>query len=580
MAKLARKKSTVTLTVEDVLEGIQQEGYTIPEENMQAAREYVEMYLPGMVGADTEQEAKNAGMSLKAYIIACFVNGLSDNGLFDATEEAPEVPEQPESETPETPETPEAQKDASEDDDEEEEPDAEDDHSEQEIIEVSQEEVKKALKALLTTQNDMIALLYRKHDEFNKEFFNGELSIPLITIERLDNRTLGNYTYGENNIPVKNHIRFNRNFIALNTEERILETLKHEMIHQWQDEILYAPKGSEELKTIRMARRDETGNITYAEAKQKKRPKEWHNKDFKEMAAVVGIPAIGAKCYGNPAKMPEPKSYNRKFTCGCVASNGYPVTIWSTRVIHAQCMVCGRPFVEIQKGGKVIEVSMSHVEKPNTDAVHDLMKQKYRYFERFETKQKKDAFIEDLRDSERNEHPVTELEEGIYQKGHNAYQWGYRYWVAYNTSEVNPDAGHVEEVEEAPVEKPARKKPDSKKTTDKKGTEAEDKKKTAKPAKTKGKVVPFPVVAADEPKEKEPMENNEPMEANPVVSIPDVPRAYSVENPQDIIDLYRELGTVRKVAERLGVAQSTVSARIKKYKIDFNAGTFVMPNEG
>jgi hypothetical protein len=49
----------------------------------------------------------------------------------------------------------------------------------------------------------------------------------------------------------------------------ITNTLKHEMIHQWQHEVLYAPPHG------------------------KKPPKGWHNKDFKAKAEVIGIPCVG-----------------------------------------------------------------------------------------------------------------------------------------------------------------------------------------------------------------------------------------------------------------------------------------------
>jgi hypothetical protein len=438
----------------------------------------------------------------------------------------------------------------------------------QEIIEVSQEEVKKALKALLTTHNDIIALLYRKHDEYNKQYFNGELSVPIITIDKLNNRTLGNYTEGKDRMALENHIRFNQNFIALNTEERILETLRHEMIHQWQDEVLYAPKGVETFKPFKKATIGEDGEIAYVDAVQKKRPKDWHNADFKEMAAVVGIPAIGSKCYGNPAKMPEPKSYNRKFRCACVASNGYPVTIWSTREIHAVCQVCGEEFVEVNKENAkaiTIEVNTSHVEKPGQDAVMDAMKQKYHYFERFDSKAKKDAFLAELA-NETDGHKVTELEHGVYQKGHNAYGLGYRYWVAYNTSEVIPDDVHAvvddTKVDEDPVEQPKPKKGGkrTKKVEDSKEKEPapseEEVTQAPEAPEAPDNVVPFPTPTTEGDEDVLTQKEH-----------------YDIENPQDLIDAYKLKGSTRAAAELFGVNQSTFIRRAQKYKIDFKTGT-------
>ena len=429
-------------------------------------------------------------------------------------------------------------------------------HKEQQIIEVSQEEVKKALKVLLTKQNDIIAMLYQKHDEYNKKYFKGQLSVPVITIDKLNNRTLGNYTEGKDSLSLENHIRFNRNFIALNSMERILETLKHEMIHQWQDEVLYAPKDSDVLKPIEVAQLDDSGNIVFVKARQKKRPKNWHNKDFKEMAKVLDIPALGSGCYGNPAKMPEPKSYNRKFVCRCVASNGYPVTIWSTREIHAKCLTCGSAFVEVTKesGGKTIKARKSHVEKPDQDAIMDAMKEKYNHFKRFETKEERDAYIQKVKDL-----ISGDMESGTYQKGHNGFRWGFRYWIACNIPEdklMELEGGKQEDVKEQSEEP--------------KETPSEDNKKK-KTNKKKGKVIQFPVSVQTDDKEKE---DDSEMEANVAEVKEPESKQYDINNPNDIIEVYMMTGTIKKAAEVFGVLPSALVQIAKNLKIDFTSGTY------
>lgn len=95
-----------------------------------------------------------------------------------------------------------------------------------------QTEAKTSLKNLLVTEDAVISFLCQNHDEFNRQHFEGKLSVPLITIEKLNNKTLGCYNARKNQLYLKNHIKFNTNFIKLNTEERIIETLLHEMIHQ------------------------------------------------------------------------------------------------------------------------------------------------------------------------------------------------------------------------------------------------------------------------------------------------------------------------------------------------------------
>lgn len=296
----------------------------------------------------------------------------------------------------------------------------------QEIIEVSQAEVKTALKNLLIKKNDILSLLYTKHDEYNKEYFDGKLSIPLITIEKMSNKTLGSYRYEADTSGIENHIYMNRNFIALNTETRILETLRHEMIHQYQDEVLYEKYGDD-------------GNLIH---EGDKRPAEWHNKAFKELAAILGIPAEGIHCTGNPAHMPEAKSYNRKFACGCIATNGYPLTIWSTREVNATCNVCGKPFKELKKSGGTIEVK-SAIMAEGEDHVQTEMLQKYGSFARYKNKGDLTKHVKDLKAAK------VPYKEGIYHKGNSMYYANYLYWVAYGDPEVGIEALREQEEEQA-----------------------------------------------------------------------------------------------------------------------------------
>jgi len=280
---------------------------------------------------------------------------------------------------------------------------------EQPIVEVTQLEVKKALKLLQTRQNSIMDVLYKAHEDYNHRHFQGRLSVPIITIEKLSHRTLGSYMANADSAGLENHIILNRNFVALNTETRILETLKHQMIHQYQDEVIYE-KHSKDGQIIHVG---------------EKRPKDWHNKDFKDWATNTGIAANGPKCYGSPAKMPEPKSYNRKFVCRCVASNGYPLTIWSTREIKATCQVCNSAFVELKKAGDVIPVEASDVEDKGQDAIENRMRKEFSSFEKFKEKYALTAKVKELKKS------GTGYKEGIYQKGHNACLAGYHYWVAF-----------------------------------------------------------------------------------------------------------------------------------------------------
>ena len=282
------------------------------------------------------------------------------------------------------------------------------------VVEVSQDEVKKALKALLIKRKDILATLYRAHEEINQEHFGGGLSLPLITIERMNNRTLANYTRtGANRIGVDNHIRFNENFVALNPIERVILTLTHESIHQLQDEVLYKD--------------------------MPKKPRNWHNVDFKKKAEEIGLPCEGKRMSTGPCQMPSAKSYNRKFACSCVASNGYPLTIWSTRAVDATCNICGQEFIELRKAtpsGVTIPVVASHVEKPKgkEDAVELMAKNvfKLEVFKRFKTREEMDEYLDKIMDGNASIMDRKIIDHGVYQKNHHMYGKGWRYWVAYN----------------------------------------------------------------------------------------------------------------------------------------------------
>jgi hypothetical protein len=278
------------------------------------------------------------------------------------------------------------------------------------VIEVGQTELKQALKGLLTAKEQLLSELYKKHEEYNETFFESKLSIPLITIDKLSNKTLADYREGRNNMEIENHIRFNANFVALNPIKRILETLKHEMIHQWQDEVAY--KGLDN------------------------RPKNWHNALFRNKAEELGIPANGKKCTGNPSKMPEPKSYNKKFRCGCIASNGAPVTIWSTRAINATCNICGLEYTEVSKRGIVIPITKSFVEEPGQDLIKEKALNDYNEFWQFKTPEEAKTFVKE------NDARFAKMLLGKYPQGTNGYKAGFTCWVAFtlNAEIVTPVA--------------------------------------------------------------------------------------------------------------------------------------------
>lgn len=512
--------------------------------------------------AGDKQAAKDAELSLKEYKLTSIGNGILDGVHMDYM--------------------------------------VEEDQKEQVIVEVNQDEVKQALKALTTRENDFLSYLYDMHAEYNELYFFGQLSHPFITIEKMSNKTLGNYTHGQDAMGITNHIRFNRNFIALNQGEnnedptRILETLRHEMIHQWQDEVLYMREGIAakqvslpvgfgsflDKNTPSIIKRAKSGAPIGDMMDQKPRPKEWHNRDFKEYAVVVDIPAKGDKCYGNPANMPEGKSYNRKFTCACIASNDAPLTIWSTREVKAHCIVCDQDFIEQKKEtGGTIQVVQSHVEAPGEDAIEKKMRNKgYAHFDKFDNKKKRDAFVEELYTASGKE--ALEAEQGFYLKGNNAYKEGFTHWVAYN--EEKPKA----KKDALPKKKPAAKKPEVKPVPSeepvvvaappvdtpakKLDTKEKPKARPAKKPKTPKPVAVEPVVETPV----EAPEKEEPMKTDNVIQLPtNEPKTHT--SAEDLLAVYKETGSIKGVAEYFGMTPSNIIYHAKKRGVDFKKGVIL-----
>lgn len=104
--------------------------------------------------------------------------------------------------------------------------------------------------------------LYSWYDLFNKEFFESGLGVAVLSFDTVRINTLGHYVIGRNGIGIEHNI--NLNFLHLDCEKwRLLRTLLHEMIHQYQ---------------IAFGLKDRTCQGNY------------HNKAFRAKAISLGIP--------------------------------------------------------------------------------------------------------------------------------------------------------------------------------------------------------------------------------------------------------------------------------------------------
>lgn len=115
--------------------------------------------------------------------------------------------------------------------------------------------------------------LYSWYDLFNKEFFESKLGVAVLSFDKTRINRLGHYVIGRNGIGIEHNI--NLNFLYLDGEKwRLLRTLLHEMLHQYQMSF---------------------------ELKDKIRQGNYHNKAFRNKAISLGIPCDS---YGHSIEPP------------------------------------------------------------------------------------------------------------------------------------------------------------------------------------------------------------------------------------------------------------------------------------
>lgn len=175
-----------------------------------------------------------------------------------------------------------------------------------------------AYEAFSRGQQGIVDRLYASFHEFNEQHWRGQLPRAIIRIPShgMTRRTLGRYTL-KNEQGEEHVVEINKDFVVLNTWTRVLETLRHEMIHLY---LLGVVKG---------------------------RGCMGHGKKFKAEADRVGIPCEGPRGYGNPANMPAPLTNYTEWRCAC---NTTVVRAGSRREVHAICDHCWSP---LRDGGYV-----------------------------------------------------------------------------------------------------------------------------------------------------------------------------------------------------------------------------------
>jgi len=182
--------------------------------------------------------------------------------------------------------------------------------------------------------SETAAVLHQWAERFNSEFQLG-LQVPAIRIDSIRRRALGTYQPGRNGLGVKHEITLNAKHLGRPLAEQ-LETLLHELIHEWQD--LYGKAGR--------------GN--------------YHNRQFRNKAMLYGLivshrgyllgirpgrftklleqHGVGIQSLRTPEERPvavvhRGHSKMRKYRCGCT-------TVRCATEFIARCEVCGQRFEE------------------------------------------------------------------------------------------------------------------------------------------------------------------------------------------------------------------------------------------
>ena len=127
-----------------------------------------------------------------------------------------------------------------------------------EIVRVRADEAKRALAAFSAEADERLAYLYHRYGQLRAEHWPDQpLPDAIVAIGTMNDKTLAHYKR-ENAHKMPNEIEFNRNFIALNWDNRQLVdfTLLHEMIHLWQDVVIGEVHASQQAAHGRSFRRE------------------------------------------------------------------------------------------------------------------------------------------------------------------------------------------------------------------------------------------------------------------------------------------------------------------------------------
>lgn len=180
------------------------------------------------------------------------------------------------------------------------------------------------------SERELANMLYDWADRFNTQF-SLNLTTPAIGLAKLPSRTMGHYRPVPNAFGIDDEVVISLRYLDLPFAET-LDTLLHEMLHQWQHHHGHPSKNAHHNDEFR-AKAMELGIPT---------DKRGHSSGvvaespFDQLLQEMGVETVtGIKVPGSKPKGPGSKL--KKWSCGCT-------NVRCAVELHAHCDRCGKRF--------------------------------------------------------------------------------------------------------------------------------------------------------------------------------------------------------------------------------------------
>ena len=207
------------------------------------------------------------------------------------------------------------------------------------LVTTEGEKINDLLKVHTLTVDDwrhaeIVRLLHGWAERFNREF-KLNIDTPAIRIEQLRKRTLGTYRSGRNGLGILHEIAFNIDHLD-RPQAHLLDTLLHELLHEWQE--IHGNPGSGNYHNAEIRKKARELGLLFdhrgrSEGIIKDSPfveiLERHRVD----TSVFFLPM--EKSPWLPTK--QGKSKLKKYSCSCT-------NVRAAVELHARCLVCGDLF--------------------------------------------------------------------------------------------------------------------------------------------------------------------------------------------------------------------------------------------